>query len=514
MNPFQGKWAVPLLLTLALCLQPVHAEDTPGKCEGLIRRTLATMGQGWRNFRQEVREQGKIRYILAPRPEGSRFNAWAAALDPLIDLPIETYSYVSARYFDRPMKRRLSIFTSLPAGVILWGGLLIALDIKSEAWALQGLEASVNQDISGASYAAEYVLSGAIGATDGAKIVERHHAEGFHGLDNLRMRAEQFQGLNIWRPEMVASLNEILAEIRTQYSPAQLAKRADLEKILSENRKFQVFLRSIPSVSRYTAQLLIEPRVVLFGRSDAYWLSIFFEPFRLPQMTPNQMKGLNSLEEIYKFHSRDLSLATLSHLIAETLGNREGMGRKAKEAAKLGFDRDYGFIYRGNFPLFSQPAEFVDIDQRVPMNSELQRWHLLLRDPRFQTIRLDWQRGEISELTALLRADIQARALSQVYEIAMSSDGKLNEQDACLLIFGKGQELPPNPLFARLRQAAANLQLALAENYFAALVEAAQQKNAATYDSALARAQTRERNLLASRPELRPGSPLLNCSSQ
>lgn len=496
MNAFQKIKLLPLVLAFSLVSTNVHA-DAQEKCEGWLRRTGARMARGWQQFREEVREQGKIRYVLAPRHDGSRFNGWAAFLDPLIDLPIESYSYVSAKYFDRPLKRRLSIFTSLPVGMIAWGALLVGLDLKAEQWALEGIEHGVNQDISGAAYTAEYVLSGAITPGDGRRILERYQQEGVHGLDNLRLRADQFQSLNIWRPDQVATLKKILLEIQALHTPAEVSRRESLEKILKENAPYQKFLDEIPQASRYTAQLLIEPRVVLRGRADAYWLSIFFEPFRYPNLTKEQAKGLASLERIYKFHSRDLSLATLSSLVADTLGNRDGIRDKVKEAARLGLDRDSDFIYRGSVPLFSQPGEFTDLGQKITQNSELERWNLLLKDPRFQIIRRDWERGEISDLVALLRTDIQARALSQVYQMATADENKLSGANACTLIFGKAQnDVLPNPLFVRLRQAPAHFQYALAENYFLALLEAGETKTAAGYEAALSRAQERELTVL------------------
>src|SRR6185503_13630964 len=120
-----------------------------------------------------------------------------------------------------------------------------------------------------------------------------------------------------------------------------------------------------------TLRLLMDPTFTVRGQSDLYWLSLFFEPFRKQGLTPEQVKGLNSLHKIYDQHPDDLSLAVIAKMTAETLDDTRQMQDKLARANELGLPLSADFIYRADIPLFSQKETVQLLDHDVELPAEL-----------------------------------------------------------------------------------------------------------------------------------------------
>lgn len=421
------------------------------KCESWLKRTSNRVVGGWRQFQQERREQGPIRFLLAPRRDGQKFNGLASFIDPFVSLPVETLSFARWRMLGRaPLQRRPSIFAALPAGVLGWTVIMGGIAYQTEQWSAEGLEKSIAGDDLGSVYVGQFVAGDAISSYDGMRLLESNRDGFVHGLEPLHERINQFQNLNLWTPDIATRMHAIVEHLRASHKPEELIHSRDLRRLLEEDPEYASLAATFAPVRDFTLKLLPEPSVEVRGKADAYWLALFFEPYRRGGFAPEQLKGLASLEKIYSFHAQDLPLPTLVQLVAETLTSPEGIATKIERATKLGIPLTHDFVYRADIPLFAQAEKFKDLNQTRALNDELDRWKLAFEDPRFAALRSAWEKGEISDLALLMKVEMTTRALSQVYDIYKQDGESLKPEHACELIFGSSK-VPSNPLFARLQ---------------------------------------------------------------
>jgi hypothetical protein len=388
--------------------------------------------------------------VLAPRPDGRRFNKMSAFLDPLIDLPLETVSYLKWRVFQRPpLKKRLSLVTALPLGMMVWGAAFGAIDTTADQWALQGLQSSLSAGDFGAAYTSEWVLSGSLSAPAALSYLRDEQRRFTDDLQPLRTRVAMFQELGLWNAEQAHAVSARLDRLRATHSARDLFHAETLWNLLMIDAAVGKLSKELSESGRFTLELLVQPSMEVRGQSDAYWLSVFFDSTRQSRLSPEQQRGLRSLRGIYEAHRQDLSLATLTKLVAETLSDGEAIRTKLTRARELGLPATYDFIYRADIPLFSVDETFNDLNGDISIGGELDRWRIILTDSRFQDLRTSWERGELSELAVLLEAEMQMRALGDINLVHRHAGETLDAATACRLIFGRGEE-PANPLFSSL----------------------------------------------------------------
>ncbi len=496
----------------AVCAPFAYAVEAPAPvtCESWLKKKTREAAASWRSFRHELRTEGARRLILAPRTGGTKFNKMNAFLDPVVDLPLETASYLKWRVFKRgPLKKRLSLFVSLPVGIVAWGVALGALDMKANQWAYDGLSSSVKADSYGAAYATEWVLSGSMGAASGLSYLRHEQSDFAVNLKPLRERVQQFQSENLWTAEQAQAVNGALDRLRAGHAAQELFKESLLAGALAADPAYAQMNAKLPAQLQFTTRLLTEPTMQVRGQADSYWLARFFLPTSRQGLSADQLKGLASIERIYKFHAQDLSIATLTKLVAETLDDKDALAAKAARARELGIAETNDFIYRADIPLFSEDETFQDLQDDLDLPSEIDRWALIMKDIRFADLRSSWQAGEISDLSVLMRAEVQLRALGDLNRIYRNSGLTLQPEVAWQLIYGAA-DIPANPLFASLRDLAAKINLTpqlsavipsvqydLAALYFSTFVASEAQTSEAARHALFSAGLEKEKQILA-----------------
>ena len=338
----------------------------------------------------------------------------------------------------------------------------------------------------------------------------RHEQNDFaHDLKPLRERVQQFQAEKLWTAEQAGIVNGALNRLRAGHTAQELFKERLLAGALSADPAYAALAASLPAELQFTTRLLLEPTVQVRGHADSYWLAKFFKAENRQGLSADQLKGLASIEGIYSFHSKDLSLATLTKLVAETLDDKDAMAVKVERALELGIAATNGFIYRADIPLYSEDETFQDLHGDVDLPSEIDRWALIMNDIRFVELRSAWQAGEISDLSVLMRTEMQLRALSDINQIYRTSGLTLQPEMAWQLIYGVG-ETPANPLFASLKELALKFNLSpehaavipsvqydLAALYFSTFVASETQPNAAAREALFKTGLEMEKQILA-----------------
>lgn len=511
-SPLKSIAIFALIFVLSLSL--VHTSHAQGKepvgqCESWLTRVTAPIvkkiKRSWFSYRAQLHYMGPIRLLLAPRREGARFAGWYLVMDPLIDGPTEVISYVSSRALNRPFKQRLSLPVTMPLGLVTWSLIFGHLDAATLQQSVQGLEKSLQEDTFGAAYTSEWILSGSMSAQEGATFLDANKRAFLNSLRPLHDRITEFVSLNLWSPAQAEIARQTLNRLVIAHPASEIIKESVLRQAILSDVSFAAMAKGLLPPQQFTIELLSDPTVNWQGHSDAYWLTQFFDPAREALLSAEQKKGMASLRRLQQFHAQAFSLATLAKMTAETLGDEEAIATKREQAQALGLAAEQDFIYRADLPLFSTETEVFELKGQRQLRSELDRWSILLKDPRFADVAEIWSRGEISDLSALVQTEVRLRALSQINHTYQISGEQLKVNDVCRLIYGEGKT-PANPFFAGLQKLAVDLpqtrailipaiQQALAQQYYITFVRSESAKDVESF-RALFKAGMNERKTL------------------
>ena len=125
---------------------------------------------------------------------------------------------------------------------------------------------------------------------------------------------------------------------------------------------------------------------------------------------------------------------------------------KQAKAAKI-FGTDSPEAQRPDIPLVSRPTLF----EGAPLTDELDRWKLLLHDPRFAGLKGAWQSKQLDDVTALkaLQNQIEGREMFSALNSSYGP-GRIDKKGA-ELAFGVGSHDTINPLLAEPKSAIARM---------------------------------------------------------
>lgn len=460
----------------------------------------------WLEFRAEAREHGAIRYVLAPRMPPEKFNFFAAFLDPLIDLPVEVYSFIKHKIVKRaPVKKRLSAWTSLPIGILAWTLIFQGVDNHVYEKSVTSLEQAVAAGRFGAEYISEWVLTGALTPVEAVRILKNSEETFRNDLAPVRARIGQFVNQGVWTKSQAEKANQILTAIAGNTKPNEVMEHKGLEKYLMSSPAFLELATAIPQESQYTLTLLTAPSVEQFGQLDSYWLSLFFDKNRRGLLSPNQLRGLESIDNLYKHHSENLSLTAVAYLVGKTIGDEKGMAQKLKKAGKYSIRPEHGFQYRSDMPVFTTSSIFTDLTEDVDLDDELDLWKLIFSDPRFSSFRKAFEAKSASDFTVLIETLIHANALSQIHLLHRKYEGaSLPAEEMCGLVHGTPSS-NGNPIFNGLKEPLVDgtklsqlkwLKIELAYLYFQTFVSANSIKNEVALTKHFQDAFVQEQNLV------------------
>lgn len=440
--------------------------------------------ENWRTFRLEVKEQGPIRYILAPRAEPEKFHKILAFLDPVFDLPVETYSWFKFKLFHKPpVQKRLSAFITLPASILVWTWGFNYLDEATLAQNVQTFETSISEDAFGARYVSEWVLSGGIDPQTGAQILSTSRDLWNQKLLPLSLRIDEFQTEGLWNKTQADLGQQVLDQLMKEHTPKELFQNTNLLELIVKTTSYQALFESLPPTDRFTLLLWPNPSITYEEHPDSYWLGKFFDPNQRGDLSAPQKRGLEALLRLYHLDQKQLSIVAVTELVAQTLSHPDVVLKKQERWQKMKVsDVDFDFLYRTDLPLFSKPIVFSDLSHDLTLSDELDRWKLLLTDSRFHNFKVAWESGQISDFTALLQVELHIQTLSQIHKMSQSDGGKLTPAESCQLIYGS-KDQPENAIFAGLskldsklpqtfeRSKADALRFELAQLYFESFVK-------------------------------------------
>jgi hypothetical protein len=128
--------------------------------------------------------------------------------------------------------------------------------------------------------------------------------------------------------------------------------------------------------------------------------------------------------ELAKKHDKELGLGVFLKLTEGVLNaSPQDRQDKVTKAYQLGFPKGkIEVAYRPDLPIFAKSFEFYDLKEGVrELDSEMERWRLLLNDWRFATIKAQWLNGSKSSLEALAATENLLHNLDQLFRLQNSN---------------------------------------------------------------------------------------------
>ncbi|MCM2322439.1 MAG: hypothetical protein NDJ90_04170 [Oligoflexia bacterium] len=432
-----GRLFFTLLLLLAFSDASFAGEDPcPGRFELLGRRVLATareagraLSEATRTYVSEVRRSPK-RLVFAPRDNQTPRKL----IDLLIEVPFNPY----ATLLNRPTK------LSLPASMALWSLLVdVALPGASEAVEDRILlhTLSVKGELPGGDYLWSLVQSGALTPMEGAEAIETHRSklrewEAAEAGSLLLPRAEAFRH-EAGIPE--APLRRLDAHARKVHEQGLKGKEAflTLRQAIEDDPAFGAF----PEPVREMLATYPWPLARIEGLSDvALGLRIM------------RAKGDTPLARIHELLNSGLPLGSAYRMASEA-GREKTFEKKIDSARNVLPPARLSSADRPDIPEYSGKFEFDRFGdgKRLRLSSELDRWRLILSDPRLAEVRSAWTKGELGDLEALRATEGWMRGLDELQALKGAAGALALDDAAIVRIFGLENPKELNPLLAEAR---------------------------------------------------------------
>lgn len=315
---------------------------------------------------------------------------------PRLLAPREKPSWPQRWRGEPPSGKKLSKWVTVPANLAA----MTALFVYADQWAanreIEKFQSALEQNIYGSDTIAEWLLTGGL-APDDAREVYSHTLDRFHNhLQPMQERVDDFARLKWWSSESVQLAHQILDRVGKE--PDAVVVRSDLIQKIQNDPDYPALEKQIGD-NGFTLDLWLMPRVNYLGKSDVDWLAILFDPAQDAQWTPQQRTGLEAIRQIYDYDGSRVSFVVLTELTAKTLKNGGTIEAKLEKAKKLGLPVDKPTFSRADLPI--APETFKDGNKWYTFNDELDRWNLMLKDPRFKTEAEAWRQGQLADVAAL-----------------------------------------------------------------------------------------------------------------
>lgn len=382
----------------------------------------------WKNYRQEVREQGKVRILLAPRENPTKFNWLVSLIDPFFDLPVEVYSLIKTKAFKKkPVMRRLSIPVAITAGVILFGSIGVGMQMKAYQQSLTYLEQSVKSDAIGARHVSEMMRLEHVSPIDAAKIINSYDSAiakwSQSKADFPRMKLFVEKGIVKGEAEKT-HLDQVLKTTAFKASIVDKDRSAkNLKTQLSIAVEKSPILSAKPEWMKQTILLSFLPEVPYQEGTvlDTYMTILQASFGDIDPSDVNQLI-LKGVGELGNFQGEEIGIPYQLNVLERSKANTSLILAKIDRAKEMGFPADKLHVAaRIDIPLFSGEIEYYDLAMgKLQLKSELDRWELLLNDWRFATVAEAWKKGQISSIQALGKMSQMMGALHNLFQIQLA----------------------------------------------------------------------------------------------
>jgi hypothetical protein len=308
-------------------------------------------------------------------------------------------------------KRHLSKLITIPLAAVAPLVFFPNTDNRTSMNDIKGIQIAAEQNIFGAETLQEWVTTGGLKPSAARKVFS-HTTKGFRAnLQPLRDRVDEFVTDGLWPAEAGVKARSILNRLTEENQPVDLIHPADLASKIAADPDYLRLLTWIPLNKRFTLELWMMPQVQFSGQSDTHWIKLLFAD-NDQGLTFQQLQGLKQLREFY-YQTPGVSFVVMSQLAAHTL-DEQAMIKKMWKARGHKLPFRLPTFARADFPLFSMPETFHDTTRDIMFVDEVDRWKVILEDPRFKAIAARWRSGAASDFTTLEEATALWRSLDTV----------------------------------------------------------------------------------------------------
>lgn len=294
--------------------------------------------------------------------------------------------------------KKLSLWVTTPISFLA----LVGVTMYAENWAVQTeiakFESALDQDIYGATTLADWMRTGGLEPSAAREVYNRAIDQFHNHLSPLRQRRADFVRLGWWKEADGLLADKILD--RLEKNTDAIVVRDDLIEKLQNDPDFDLLSKQIDPRFAASLELWITPKVNYLGKSDVEWLAYLLDPAQDKQWLPRQQRGLDSIRQMFDYDRTRVSYVTLVELTANTLKYPKELEVKFAKARQLGLPAEAATFWRADLPI--APEVFHDGENKIVFKDEVDRWNMILHDPRFAKEAKDWRDGRLTDIGCLI----------------------------------------------------------------------------------------------------------------
>lgn len=419
---------------------------------GAVARMADSIRGSFSQFRADLKNQGAIRLLLAPRRNSEQFSWWRALSNPIM----ETHDWIRRVRGRAPLRRQLSQIVAVPLFGVLFTGLVLSTEVLDFHNDNRFIARETELDRPGAAYVYQIAAAQGIKMSDAKQILDEYPVR---LQERLRTgdfpRPQEFVDRKLISTEQAAALRTIVLQAFHELTPSGTMPpgfdshfRSRLTSLVSASPTF----RNLSPDALASLQFVLWPQVKIHGHAD---LDLFLTLIR-------EKMAMAGIWELANKHVKEIGLGGFLKLTQEALDEPDILAAKVVRAKAMDFPSEKMLVAsRPDLGGFAQSYNFYDIKLGVQkLNDEMDRWRVILHDWRFREIKARWQQNGRSSLETLTAGEEIIHSLDQLFRLENPSLGpfkleSLNPptvQTVCTLTGSVTGPFVANPLFAGIEQ--------------------------------------------------------------
>jgi hypothetical protein len=373
------------------------------------------------------RDQTASRNIFS-NPSGWIFNPIATARNSSRELTMPASSLAMMAVFDKPTDY---------------------LKNKAEAKNWENAE-KVSENLPGGSFALEYAKLGYADAKDMSKaVLTQERILGEWAKDttekNLPRVSEMIENKILTKDE-ATKFNELCRQAfaeATSSTDAKVSKGEVLEKTLWDKITTNATFKDKPQQNLEIMMTAFWPVVKIEKHSDIE-LTRAISQEKNESVSKTQERSLTSIRSLLSTEAIDLP--TAHFLAAKTLDAPEEIAKKEARSKSILPVEKMAIAHRPDLPISYERLKFKTAGTEKVLKNEMDRWSLMISDPRFAGLEEQWKQGKITDAQALQSQQLIIKGLQQI-DPYMNQRKELRDSDV-QEILGADPRKGLNPLFA------------------------------------------------------------------
>lgn len=282
----------------------------------------------------------------------------------------------------------IAVITSIP---------FVAIDIWADRKDIQGFQNALEHHVWGSDAVSDWLQMGALEPSEARDLFTKQIELFKSNLKPLRQRREDLLRLGLWTPKAGELALNIMNRIGAD-APKLLVSE-DLVGRITSDPDFKALSEEVGESRNFTLLLWLVPRVDYLGKSDIEWLYYLVSNKKDSELSYQQKFGLESLRLMFQIDKDKISLPTFAKMTALTMKKPKDIRAKMAKTQSLGLPFAENTFYRADLPFGDRKIK--QGTHEIELKDEVDRWKIILTDPRFQKIADAWRRHEIPDFDAL-----------------------------------------------------------------------------------------------------------------